>query len=501
MTRDEKKTLWFSKKEPVTMLSDGQWKGKYFDGTWRPGYQSLPVVEKATAQVLANVGVAHEAEVESTLRIAARAQLGWAAMGLEERAQIMRNAAGIVEAYADEIIEWIIRETGALRSKGEFEINIAKQELYHAAAQLIQPEGHILTSPDPTRTSLARRVPLGVIGVITPWNFPLVLAMRSVAPALALGNAVVLKPDPQTPVSGGVVLARIFELAGVPPGVFCVLNGGADVGQALITSPDTRMITFTGSTAVGRAVGEAAGRNLKKVALELGGNNAMIVLDDCDVALAASAGAFGSFFHQGQICMATGRHIVHRKIADAYVAALTDKANHLRVGDPFRKDVAIGPVINEKQRDKIHQIVQASVAQGATLNAGGTFEGLFYRPTVISNLTAAMPAFSQEIFGPVAPIIIAEDDDHAVQLANQTEYGLSAGIQTSNIARGLNMARRLHCGMIHINDQTVGDMAQIPMGGMGSSGNGSRFGSITAWDEFTEWQWTTFSDVPAKYPY
>ncbi|ADG10218.1 benzaldehyde dehydrogenase [Caulobacter segnis] len=483
------------------LLAGAAWGGALFDGAWRAGAGEISVIEKATGATLGSVGLADPALTREVIDKAQAAQRAWAGVPAEARAALIRKAAGLLEANADEILEWIVRESGGLRPKAEFELHSAVAELHHAAAQLIQPHGHILASPDPSRTSLAQRLPLGVVGVITPWNFPLLLAMRSAAPALALGNAVVLKPDPQTPICGGVVLARIFEEAGLPAGVFGLVNGGADVGEALIEHPAVRMITFTGSTAVGRRVGELAGRHLKKVALELGGNNAFIVLDDADLAAAASAGAWGSFLHQGQICMATGRHIVHRKIAQAYTEALAQKAAHLPVGDPFRQQVALGPIINERQLANVHAIVSQSVEQGAQLAAGGTYEGLFYRPTVLAGVTADMPAFSREIFGPVAPVIIAEDDDHAVALANQTEYGLSGAIQTGRLDRGLSLARQIHAGMVHVNDQTVGDMPQIPMGGMGSSGNGNRFGSITAWEEFTEWQWLTFSSTPARYPF
>jgi benzaldehyde dehydrogenase (NAD) len=357
----------------------------------------------------------------------------------------------------------------------------------------------VLTSPDPQRLSIARRVPLGVVGVITPWNFPLLLAMRSVAPALACGNAVVLKPDPHTPVVGGVLLCRLFQAAGLPQGVLGLVPGSAATGEALVSATQVRMITFTGSTAVGRRVGELAGRNLKKVALELGGNSPLIVLDDCDLGAAVSAGAFGSFQHQGQVCMATSRHIVHRRIADLYIEGLASTAAKLLVGDPTRPGVAIGPLINLRQRDRVHRLVMDSVGRGARLCVGGTHEGLFYRPTVLADVIPGMPAFDEEIFGPVAPVTIAEDDEHALTLANASEYGLSAAVQTGSFDRGMSLARRLRAGMVHINDQTINDMPQCPMGGMGQSGNGSRFGSLTNRDEFTEWQWLTASGAPRRY--
>jgi benzaldehyde dehydrogenase (NAD) len=476
--------------------NDSSWRGCLFDGRWHAAGTRIEVLEPATGRVLGEVGIASPSDVAALVKTAAVAQPQWGAAYAGERAAVLRRAAVLLESNRTEIVGWIMRETGSIEAKAAFEIGGAIEELHHAAAMLIQPAGHVLNSPDPERLSIARRVPLGVVGVITPWNFPLLMAMRSVAPALACGNAVVLKPDPQTAVVGGVLLCRVFQEAGLPAGIFGMVPGGAASGEALISAAEVRMITFTGSTAVGRRVGELAGRGLKRVALELGGNSPMIVLDDCNLPAAVAAGAFGSFFHQGQICMATSRHIVHRRVAEAYVEALSQKASALTVGDPTKPGIAIGPLINAKQRDRVHRIVTSSVAQGATLSTGGTHDNLFYRPTVLAHVATSMPAFCEEIFGPVAPVTIAEDDDHAVALANATEYGLAAAVQTGSLDRGLRLANRLRAGMVHVNDQTVNDITQCPMGGFGQSGNGSRFGSLTNRDEFTEWQWLTASGTP-----
>ncbi|WP_169063688.1 aldehyde dehydrogenase family protein [Geodermatophilus dictyosporus] len=272
------------------------------------------------------------------------------------------------------------------------------QECYEASALPSHPYGELLRTGAP-RLSTARRVPAGVVGVIAPFTVPTILAVRAIAAALALGNAVVLEPDPRTAVSGGAVFARVFEEAGLPAGVLQVLPGGADVGEALVTAPQTRVIAFTGSPGAGRAFGAPAGQHLERAHLELGGNSALVVLPDVDVTAAASVGAWGTFAHQGQICMATSRHLVHESIAEEYTAVLTEKVANLPVGDPYREQVALGPLIDAGQRDRVHGLVTASVAEGATVRTGGTLEGLFHRPTVLADVTVDHPGHREEVFG------------------------------------------------------------------------------------------------------
>ena len=486
----------------MTLLDSATWAGQIFSDGWRESHGgSRSVTEPATGESLGTVGIANAADVEQAAALAAKAQPEWAATSFQERAAILRRAGELVERNSEEIHWWIIREAGSIPPKAQLETHVAAQECFEAAALPSHPLGRILPSEQP-RFSVSRRVPAGVVGVIAPFNVPLILGIRSVAPALALGNAVVFKPDPRTAVCGGVVIARIFEEAGLPPGVLHMLPGGAEAGEAIVTDPRISVISFTGSTAAGRKVGEVAGRHLKRVHLELGGNSAMIILDDADIPLAASAGAFGSFLHQGQICMTTGRHLVHEKVADAYIEAMTEKAAHLPVGNPATDQVALGPVIDAAQRDKIHGLVTSSVESGARLAAGGTYEDLFYRPTVLVDVDPSTPAYAQEVFGPVAPIMRFTSLDEAAQLAAATDYGLSLGILTRDPLKGLELASRIPSGIVHINDQTVSDEAQIPFGGVGASGTGSRFGGAEAnIDAFTESQWVTMrSEIPA-YPF
>jgi benzaldehyde dehydrogenase (NAD) len=483
------------------LLDASRWGSRVFSGEWTSAGSTLVVREPATGEILGEVGESQPADMEALVNRVSAAQIKWAAESSESRAALFRRASQILEDDREFLLDAIVRETGGVRGKAEVELQGTIDELIHSAAILVQPEGHIMPSRDPSRLSLARRVPIGVVGVIAPWNFPMLLAMRSVAPAIALGNAVILKPDPQTPIVGGVVLARAFEEAGLPPGVFAVVNGGAAVGEALVEARGVRMITFTGSTAVGRRVGELAGKHLKKVALELGGKSPFIVLDDADLGAAASAGAWGSFLHQGQICMASGRHIVDRKVVAEYLELLSQKAAGLPVGDPFRQQVAIGPIINAKQVARIDKIIKDSVAAGARVLTGGTHDGPYYKPTVLADVRPKTPAYDLEIFGPVAPVIVAENEADAIRIANDTEYGLAGAVQTASLERGLRVARQIRAGLVHINDQTIHDFADIPFGGMGASGNGSRFGSLTNWEEFTQWQWMTIGGTPVKYPF
>ena len=333
---------------PTHVLELEHMAGRLFggaQGTWYRARHTADVVEPATGLTLMQTGMATDEDVIEACAHAQSAQKAWAATPPEGRAAVFRRAAQILERDADRIAPIIARESGSILAKVHMEVSATVQQLHIAAGLPLLPEGVVL--PSHGRHSYARRVPLGVVGVISPFNFPLILSMRSVAPALALGNAVVLKPDLQTPVSGGYLIARVFEEAGLPPGVLHVLPGDAKAGATLVAAPQVSMVAFTGSTAAGRKVGEMAGRHLKKVSLELGGKNSLIVLEDADLDIAANNAAFGSWFDQGQICMATGRIIAHRRIADELTRRLVVKASSLIVGDPIRANVAIGPIINE----------------------------------------------------------------------------------------------------------------------------------------------------------
>ncbi|OPG72344.1 benzaldehyde dehydrogenase [Pseudomonas ogarae] len=472
-----------------------------FNGDWVPASGPLQsIIEPATGERLMRCATADSADIAKASRDAAVAQPGWAALGPRQRAAIFRKAADVAEQSFDELALYVARETGAALFKGQHEVREAIVLLHQAAGLLSQAHGVVLPS-EAGRLSYARRQPHGVVGVISPFNFPLVLSMRSVAPALAAGNAVVLKPDPQTPVSGGFLIARLFEVAGLPKGLLQVLPGAADAGEALCRDPNVRMIAFTGSTGAGRKVAEVAGRNLKKVALELGGKNPLIILEDADLDLAARNAAWGAWLHQGQICMATGLILAHESIAEELTRKLVEKARALTVGNAAQGEAALGPLINQRQLKRVHDIVSDSVRAGARLEAGGEHDRLFYQATVLSGVKPGMRAFDEEVFGPVATVVSFATDDEAIELANRTEYGLAAAIISPSVGRAMAIGERLQCGMLHINDQTVADECINPFGGRGASGNGGSVGGPADWDEYTQWQWVTVKDQAPVYPF
>jgi benzaldehyde dehydrogenase (NAD) len=485
----------------MTLLDTATWQDKIFiDGWTTGGGGTRSIIAPGSGDILGSLGVATVEDVAAAATAAAAAQPAWAAAAPEARAAVLRRAGQLWQEYAEEIEGWIIRETGSIPPKAGLETHLAANICFEASGLPSHPMGEVLPSNDP-HWSLSRRRPVGVVSVIAPFNFPLILSIRSVAPALALGNAVILKPDPRTAVSGGVSLVRIFQEAGLPDGLLQLVNGGVEVGEAVVSAPQVRVVSFTGSTAAGRKVGALGAQHLKRTHLELGGNNALIVLPGANVKKSVSAGAFGSFMHQGQICMTTGRHIVHESLSAEYVDALAATAAHLPVGDPAADQVALGPIIDQGQVDHIQSIVDESVARGARLAAGGTHDGLFYKPTVLADVTTSMPAWTEEIFGPVAPVVTFSTVEEAIALASGSDYGLSLGI-LGDVGTAMKIADAVPSGIVHINEQTIGDEANIPFGGVGNSGTGSRFGgSMANLDAFTDVQWLTLRPDIAEYPF
>ncbi len=475
----------------------------FLDGTFRRPAQggTLPVRDKASGEIFGLAGLAGADDADAAVAAALPAQRAWSERTYAERAGLLRAAAAVLADRAKEWRELIMRETGCIAGKADYEISAAASELTEAAALASRATGEVLPSGHAGRFSLSERIPLGLVGVITPWNFPLVLGMRVIAPALALGNAVLVKPSPETPYSGGLAIAELFAAAGAPAGIFQVLPGDVEAGERLVSHPDVAMIHFTGSTAVGRRIAQAAAGQLKKVSLELGGNNALLVLEDADIDQATMIGAWSAFHYQGQTCITAGRHIVHRAVAGAYLSGLAARAEAITVGNTVTEEVGLGPMINVRQLERARQMLSEAVEAGARVVAGGTTDGPYFRPTVVADVSRSSRLWTEEIFAPIAPVLVVDDDDSAVQIANDTPYGLVDSVLTADLARGMRVARQLRAGMVHVNDATPQDEALAPFGGMGASGLGGRSGGDANLEEFTQRRWLTVAPGPVHYPY
>lgn len=448
------------------------------------------ILEPANGQPLFVVPTVDEEGLSRQCHRACEAQSSWAGRTAAERAGVLDRAAVMIEEQGGTLAWLLTRETGATSSLARFQVRQAARCLRLAAALSLQPMTRELEST-PVRASRALRLPMGLVAVITPFNFPLLLALRCVAPALALGNAVIIKPDPATPVSGGLVIAEILRRAGLPSHLLQVAIGAGDIGSALCRHASVSMVCFTGSTDTGRLVGELCGRHLKKAVLELGGKNALIVLDDADIEHAAALIARSCWLHQGQVCMAAGRVLVPDTMADAVIGRLVDMASGMRHGDPRDPTVRVGPIINSRQQARIASIVDASITAGAQLQCGGTQEGPFYRPTVLDHVLPGMPAYEEEIFGPVVSITRYGDEAEAIAHANRAPDGLVAAVIAADVERARQVGSRLRAGMLHLNGQTIQDDGDNPFGGFGASGNGWGMGGPCDIELYTRWCWVT----------
>jgi acyl-CoA reductase-like NAD-dependent aldehyde dehydrogenase len=453
-------------------------------------------------EVVANVPASSRADARRAVEAAAAAFPAWSQTAPEARQLVFLHAADQLESRRDEVVDLLARETGSTFGFAMFQMHFVAGLLRQAAAIPYAPLGQVLPTDIPGRFAAGIRKPVGVVGAIAPWNAALILSARSIAAPLALGNTVVLKPSEWSPVVGGLIWGEIFGEAGLPEGALNVVTHApgeaAPIGDELVENPAVRRINFTGSTATGRKLAEAAGRQLKRVVLELGGYNPLIVLGDADVEYAVNAAAFGSFMHQGQICMSTRRIIVERSIADDFSKRLAEKTTGLKAGDPKEPDTIIGPLINEQALATVRSRVEEAVAKGAKVLAGGEAVGPAFQATLLSDVPEDSEFAREETFGPVAAIEVVDSAEEAVQRANATRYGLSAGIITSDTDRGYSLAQELESGIVHVNDQTIADEPQMPFGGVKDSGYG-RFGGEAVINEFTELRWITIT--PGSHPY
>ncbi|PGF17907.1 aldehyde dehydrogenase [Natrinema sp. CBA1119] len=478
------------------------WNRLYIDGEWRDatGGETIPVENPAKQEVFTEVPAGTEDDVDAAYEAAEAAQSDWAATPREERNEIVQNLLDELNARFEEIAGLLATEAGTpgYRAMGEFATATGDVEM---ALELEPPAEEVRPSSSiEDKDNHIVHEPVGVVGIISPWNFPLHLSLRALAPAIALGNTVVLKPATDTPITGGLLIAKLCEAAGVPDGVVNVVTGrGSAIGDRMTGHPTPRVISFTGSTAVGKGVAENAGESLALPALELGGNAPFVVTDEADLERAARAGAFGSFFHQGQVCISINRHLVHESLYDEYVDLLVDHAESLVIGDPSEsEDVTFGPVQNETQRDELVEFIDGTLEAGATLETGGEADGLFVEPTVLSDCTNDMPTACNEHFGPVAPVIPFSDDEETIELANDTEYGLSASVFCEDVDRARDLADRIEAGMVHINDQPINEDHNAPFGGVKQSGLGRYHGEWIV-RELTEPKWISVQGEERDY--
>ncbi|MGJ3508725.1 aldehyde dehydrogenase family protein [Enemella sp. A6] len=476
---------------------------QYIDGQWCDGSGSarLTVRNPYSNAEIGSFAIATESDIDNAYAAAKKAQPGWEAMSTYERRGVFEKAAAIVERRRDEIADLIIQEVGGTGLKAGFEIGLTIDAIKEAASTGFRVQGSIIPSPVPNTENFVYRKALGVVGIISPFNFPFFLGLKPVVAALSTGNAVVLKPHEETPITGGTLMADIFEEAGLPAGVFNVtVTEISEIGDFFLEHPIPRAHIFTGSAPVGRHVGEVCARHFKKAILELGGNSAFIVLEDADIDYAVESAAFSRFTHQGQICMSANRLLVHSSIAEEFREKFVAKVSSLPVGDPADPGTIIGPLINEKEVRGLETRIDAAVAAGATELVRSGSEGTVLGPVVLGNVSPGDDIAQGELFGPVIVMMEFDSDDEAIEIANDTDFGLSGAIHTRDLARGVRLARRIDTGMVHINDSTISDEPIVPFGGEKNSGIGRLSGQATI-DELTTQQWISVNHGQSRYPY
>ncbi|MFB4165484.1 aldehyde dehydrogenase family protein [Alteribacillus sp. JSM 102045] len=478
------------------------WTNNMING-WREGSSEkiCSVTNPYNEEILTEFKFASKDDINEAYQAAEKAQKSWTNVSALEKVSILEKASDIMKDKKEELIELLIVETGSSYLKASIEVDCAIQDIKLAATFPSMNRGSIRPSSIPGKENRVYHDPVGVVGAITPWNWPLHLTMRVVAPAIATGNGIVVKPDLHTPITGGLIIAKIFEEAGLPTGVLNVTVADLEeIGDSFVEHPIPSVISFTGSTAAGKHVGSLAVKNVKKPALELGGNNAFIVLDDANLDEAVSAATFGKFMHSGQICIAINRIIIDRKLYEPFVEKFMDQAENVKVGDPRDHDTIIGPMINRKQVDRALGIINKSVEQGAKLLKKGNVEGNLMEPFILGDVTNEMEIAQNEVFAPAACIIPVDSEEEAIQAANDTPFGLSGAVFSGSLERGIEVAKQVRTGMIHVNDQTINVEHNVPFGGEKSSGLG-RYCGEWAFEEFTTEKWISVQKKAREFPF
>ena len=470
--------------------------GKWVDAVLGETFKNINPYDDS---VYAMVAKGNQDDARLAMDAAEAAKKEWASTPPGQRAKILYEASKILESRLDEFADVLISEGGAMFGKAMYEVSYVVDLIHTAGEDCRRIIGETLPS-DNNKLSMTVYSPLGIVVAISPWNFPFLLSMNKVAYALAAGNTVVLKPASETPVIG-LKIAELFEAAGLPKGVLNVVTGpGRVIGEALVQDERTNLVTFTGETFTGRHIAQAAASKFKRYTLEMGGKDPLIILGDADMDYAVNAATFGAFMHQGQICMSVERIIVEESIADLFSEKFAEKVSGLTVGDPHNPETIIGPLINDDQVQTVHAQVMDAVEKGARLLTGGGYEGRLYQPTVLTGVTQDMKIFTEETFGPTAPVLTVKDVDEALAVANNCTYGLSSGVITNDLQKALYVAENLESGMVHINDQSVYDEPYCPFGGCKDSGVG-REGGRHSMEEMSRMKWVTIQRGQRQFPF
>ena len=478
--------------------------GKQFiGGNWIDGRSStlLPNINPYNDDVINTYKLANLDDINDAYQAAATAKEIWDKVNPYKKRDILEKAVSYIEAHEEEITTIIVEELGGTRLKAAFEIGLVKNIIKEAATYPLRMEGKILPSTEDLKENRLYRIPVGVVGVISPFNFPFFLSMKSVAPALGAGNGVVLKPHEDSPITGGTLIGKIFEEAGIPKGLLNVVVADIkEIGDAFVEHPIPRIISFTGSTKVGSYIGQVAVKNFKKPLLELGGNSAFIIMDDADVDYAVEAATFSRFTHQGQICMSANRILVQKPIYQEFIKKYAQKVASLKVGDPKDPNTIIGPVINDRQAKVLEGLIERGIEQGAVPIVQGKIVGRMVEPTILIDVEPEMDVAQEELFGPVVCVIPFETEEDAIRIANDTRFGLSGAIHTARLERGVEMAKKVHTGMIHVNDITINDEPIVAFGGEKQSGLG-RLNGEWSLEEFTTLKWISVNYGQRNFPY
>jgi len=476
----------------------------FINGEWTGALDGKTYDKKNpfNGQTASHVAAGKREDARRAIDAASAAFPAWSTTAPGVRRNLFLKAADVLERRMPEIAKIMAAETGQTFGWGMFNCIYTVGILREAAAQAYGLIGEVIPTDLPDTTAMAIRQPVGVVVGIAPWNAPMILGMRAVASPVAYGNTVILKASEESP-GTHLAIASVFEEAGFPKGVVNVITNAppdaAEVVDELIANPKTRRISFTGSTKIGRLIAESAGRHLKRVVLELGGKAPLVVLGDADIDAAVSAANFGAFMNQGQICMSTERIVVEKSIAEEFAKKLAAKSQSLKMGDPLEAETQIGCMINPGAIARVQALVDDAVAKGAKVLCGGKAQGPSYPPTVVYGVTPAMRIYHEESFGPAKPVVIANDAEDALRIANDTSYGLSSAVFSRDVNKALRIAEKLQFGICHINGATVHDEPQMPFGGMKDSGYG-KFGGRAGLEEFTELRWVTIRRSPTPYP-